>query len=416
MSGTSYSGAASNCPDSQGHSAQPSDRGNEFDSRADSESMIQSFSSHVTDGVDGPQTETSLLFLPNQVFSKDHAPSQCSLVSFVGMPPELTPLKRIAYLTHLFKDDAGYVRVVGALLAFLVKNALLGSVRDSWQNQLFDQRNNDTIHISSISFRNYCDVLNMSMENLRALHIFSEEIHPVGRGGMRGKEGDSFFGLMTQHVKTKSAALLLRSWLTFPSTDRKVIESRQSLVKLFLDPANRPFTIAIQSSMSGIPSVRSITHRMRRSLHGLSEWKRLDKASKAFLTIIDAVKEKVIQDRQFGASEIVQGILQIDENAIREVVSLIYSAIDFKESLVLGRSVVAEGYNDEIDELKRQYSSMYEFFDQVGEQEVQALRANPECPPVRWVRVIYEMHIGFPIIHRLKRFRNTVSTFGNQSV
>lgn len=213
------------------------------------------------------------------------------------MPHDLTPTKRITYLAHLFNDDSSFIRVVGALLAFLVKNKLLGSVRDHREQHL-SQQNADTIPISSISYRNYCDVIHMSMTTIRALHIFSDELHPIGRGGMRGKEGDSLYGLLTKHIKTKTAAQLLRSWLTYPSTNKQVIQSRQFLVSLFIDPANRPFTAAIQNAMSGIPSVRSIMLRLRRSLHSLSEWKGLDKASKSFLSIIDALKEKVLQDER----------------------------------------------------------------------------------------------------------------------
>lgn len=344
---------------------------------------------HVLTEDEGQDSDDSAVyFLPNSEFTVFKAKSSCALVSIIGMPDSLSPDERIAYLSHIFGDDLSFVRVVGALLSFVVQNGMLNTIG----------ANDDTIHISTISHRNYCDAMHISPTTMRALHVFHDEAHPIGRGSMRGKESRSLYGLLKSHVKTQSAQALLRSWIMHPTTDLKVIEERQFLVSCFLDRSNRSLTVALRDALKGVKNVPSILMRFHRVAAGLSEWKGLYGSAKAFISLLDALKSAIQQCEKLKDSPLIDKALGVRKADLQEVVSWIFSVVDFEESNATGRLIVSEGFSDEIDELKRSFCAMDDFLSSVGAQEYNRLTTHESCPSVSWLRVVYKLQIGFLIV------------------
>lgn len=352
---------------------------------------LSSHESMQTDPSSTPaQNESSIFFFPNVEFGIHKAKSLCALVSVGGMPNVLTPDERIAYLAHIFGDDTSFVRVVGGLLSFVVKNGVLNS----------GSRNDDIIHINSISYRNYCSVMKVSPVTLRALHVFSDDIHPVGRGGLRGKEGLSLYGLLKSCVRTPSGRLLLRSWLIYPSTDVSVIKERQFLVRCFLDRSNRALTVALRYALVGLKNVRSVIARIRRLAAGLGEWKGLYGCAKAFIAVMDALKVAVQQRPRLKLSPLIAKIISIREHDMREVVSWIDAVVDFEESMATGRLIVATSFSDEIDDLKRSYNGMDDFLTAISAQELKEMLERENCPKLTSLQVVYVPQVGFLVVLR----------------
>lgn len=339
---------------------------------------------------DQQQVESSIFYLANVEFNINKAKNMCALVSVGGMPTELIPDKRIAYLSHIFGNDTSFIRVVGGLLAFIVKNGVLSCMT----------RNDNMIDIHSISYRNYCGVMKISPVTLRALNVFSDDIHPVGRGGMRSKEGLSLYGLLQSRVKTGSARLLLRLWLIYPSTDLSVIKERQFLVGTFLDGSNRALTVGLRYALVSLKNVRNLIGRMRRVVAGLADWKGLYGCAKAFITVLEALKMGVQQSERLKNCALVAKILSVREPDLREVVSWIDAVVDFDESAITGRLIVASGFSEEIDDLKRSYNAMDDFLTKVSIQELKELVTKEGCPSVTSLQVVYVPQVGFLAVLR----------------
>lgn len=330
----------------------------------------------------------SVLFLPNNDFSLNKAKSICALISVANMPRFLLPDERLAFLSHIFGDDLVYTRVVGALLSFVVHQGVL----------IVANKNDDTIHITAITYRNYGDAMRISATTMRALSVFRDETHPIGHGGMHGKEGDSLYGLLKCHVKTQSARLLLRSWITYPSTSIKVIEERQFIVRCFLDASNRALAVALRDSLSGVKNVRNLMMRFHQVTAGLAEWKGLYDSAKSFVSLLEALKTASLQCDDLKGSPLIGKALDVRENDLQQVVSWIYSVVDFEESHATGRLIVAEGFSDEIDNLKRSFCAMDDFLTGIGAQEHSRLTGLPNFPFIRWLLVEYKLQIGFLIV------------------
>lgn len=328
------------------------------------------------------------------------------------MPANLTPPQRIAYLCHLFNGEVQYLRVVGALLAFLVQNAMLSTLHGQNEHGVMTQAD-DTIHVSSISYRDYCNTLHISAMTMRSLNVFNDESHPMSRGGLKGKEGDSLYAMMKRHVKSKPGTQLLRSWLTYPSTNKAVIEARQFLVQMLMDPINRSLIVAVQDALQGLPNVRSLMTKFRSLVTDLGDWKGLYKACTSFMSLLDTFKAAVRDEDALRKSELIRKLTEINEADINDVLSWIYSGIDVDESVAMGRLVVAQGLNEEVDKLKEQYAGMDEFLSRVGQQEYRKLISKETCPPLRWLQLIYDIQLGFLIVlpkdaveeHHVNRWR-----------
>lgn len=330
----------------------------------------------------------SVLFLPNIDFSLSKAKSSCALISVANMPCLLLPDERLAFLSHIFGDDLVYIRVVGALLSFVVHQAVLVTANKS----------DDTIHITAIFYRNYADAMRISATTMRALSVFRDEMHPIGCGGMRGKEGGSLYGLLKCHVKTQSARHLLRSWLTYPSTNIKVIEERQFIVRSFLDGSNRALAVALRDSLTGVKNVRNLIMRFHQVTAGLAEWKGLYDSAKSFISLLEALKTASLQRDDLMESPLIRKTLNIREDDLQQVVSWIYSVVDFDESQATGRLIVTEGFSEEIDNLKRSFCAMDDFLTGIGAQEHGRLTSLPNFPSIRWLLVEYKLQIGFLIV------------------
>lgn len=332
--------------------------------------------------------DSSIFFYPNVEFSTTKARSFCALVSVAGMPYVLTPDERIAYLSHVFGDDTNFIRVVGGLLSFIVKNGMLSR----------SSRNDDIIDINAISYRNYCGVMKISPVTLRALHVFSDDIHPVGRGGMAGKEGMSLYGLLKVHIKTHSAKLLLRSWLVYPSTDKTIIQGRQFLVGCLLDSANRSLTVALRHALVGLKDVRCVIARIRRMKAGLAEWKGLYGCARSFVAVLEALKVAVQQRGSLNQSALVKKVLSVCEQDLREVVNWIDAIVDFEESAATGRLIVATGFSEEIDDLKRSYNGMDDFLTAISSQELKKIVDTEGGPSITGLKVVYVPQVGFLVV------------------
>lgn len=333
--------------------------------------------------------DSFVFYIPNADFALPKAKAMCALLLVKGMPDTLTPDQRVAYLSHVFSDDVSFTRALGALLSFVVQNGIISHTLD---------RRDDTIHLDRIFYRDFCDVMHVPFSTLWALHVFNDEVHPLGRGGLKGKEALSLYGILKARVKTASARRLLRTWLCFPSSDVEQIKERQAVVSTFLSDSNRALLISLRTALTNVGSVQTAISNIRRVSATVADWKRLYSSTRAFVSIIEALRAAFTQRQQLTVSKLLRDTLNVSTAKLREVVGWIDSVVDFEESSLTGKLIIVPGFSEEIDSLKRTYSALDDYLTTVGEEVLQAMQEANDCPPIQTIKMAYEPSIGFLVV------------------
>lgn len=333
--------------------------------------------------------ESFVFYVPNADFALPKAKAMCALLLVKGMPDTLTPDQRVAYLSHIFSDDISFTRTLGALLSFVVQNGIISHTQN---------RRDDTIHLDRIFYRDFCDVMHVPFSTLWALHVFNDEVHPLGRGGLRGKEALSLYGILKARIKTASARRLLRTWLSFPSSDIQQINERQVVVRNFLSDSNRALLISLRTALANVGSVQTAISNIRRVSATVADWKRLYSSTRAFVSVIEALRAASTQRQQLTDSKLLRETLNVPTAKLREVVGWIDSIIDFEESVLTGRHIIVSGFSEEIDSLKRTYSALDDYLTTVGEEVLQVMQQADNCPRLQSIKMTYEPSIGFLVV------------------
>lgn len=345
---------------------------------------------HPVDDSSSPtgSAERQVTFLANNEFGLSKSTALCRFIKLRGMSASTIVDDRLAYLSHLLEEDDCILRAVGGLLSFIVQNGLLGSLGDD----------NESIQINAIRSKNYCNVLRVSPTSLRALQVFSQDAHPVKRGSIQAKEGLSLFGILQSHVKTASARKLLRTWLTFPSTSLNTIRERQCVVDALRKGSNSAVLLALKEALRGVKNIPAILSRFRKSISGPTDWKALYSSLKSFVVIQDTLKVFTQQNEELQQSQLLKKACSIVERDLRECLGWIDTVVDFEESTIAGRMVVAHGFSEEIDEMKRCYSGLDDFLTNVGAQEHRRLMEREEAPSFSSFHFTYQPQIGYLVV------------------
>jgi DNA mismatch repair protein MSH5 len=301
----------------------------------------------------------SIRYMPGSEVTIAKAAHQISLISLLGMPSGLSPRERLSSLSHVIDPDCeAAFRSVGGLLRFLLKEHILNSLEHS----------DDPICLNEIKMANFADVLHMSRGTMRALQVFQLDVHPLSHGSGKAKEGLSLFGVLS---KTRSAvgSRLLRSWLACPSTDVAIIHERQAFVKLLRSPTHDAVFTSLIDALRSIKNVPNILARLRNISASVADWQSLDKSARAFLAIIETLRTlRSIPELQ--GSCVFKRLALVDESGLRDTVLWISNVLDFPESKIAGRLVIADGFSDDIDSIRACYAGLDEFLTSVGVQEL----------------------------------------------
>lgn len=332
--------------------------------------------------------DTYVSFIPNAEFGARKAAELCSLIQIKCMPEGLSPVERLDFLYHITNGEDIVVRAIGGLLSFMIRNGVFGAVTTD----------SNLVQINKISYRNFFDVMRITAETLHVIRVFSNETHPVGHGSLKGKEGVSLFGLLKAHIKTVGARELLQTWLRYPSTSIEIIKERRFLVYLLRKNSNSALKMGICNGLRGVKNIPAILQRLRRHALGVSDWKALFSSLKAFIILMDTLKMAVAQDPEFGNSHIISQIGKVNEVELREAANCIDTTTDFEESAIVGRMVVAQGYSQQIDDLKRSYGALDDFLTEVGAQECRKLQNLEESLSIACVYLRYRPQVGFLVV------------------
>lgn len=335
-------------------------------------------------------SERMVSFLANSEFGLTKSTELCGFVNLRGTPEHLAPTERFAYLSHLLGEEECILRAVGGLLSFIVQNGVLGTLAAG--------NDNESITINAVRNHNFCDVTNISPTTLRALQVFSQDTHPVGRGSLTPKEGLSLFGILKSHVKTAAARKLLKVWLLYPSTDLETITQRQFVVEVLRRSPNSAVLQALKDALRGVKNAPGVLWRLKKIRGGINDWKRLFSSLKSYVIVIDTLKIAIQQNEDLVRSPLFAKAMTISESHLRECVSWIDAVVDFEESTASGKLVVAQGFSEEIDEMKRCLSGLDDFLTSVGVEEHAKFLEMEDPPCLNSLWFTYQPQIGYLVL------------------
>jgi DNA mismatch repair ATPase MutS len=311
------------------------------------------------------------------------ATQQISLISLLGMPQGMSPREKLSYLSHIIDPECEVAfRAVGGLLRFLTKEGVLKS----------HGGNEDLIFLNEIKMTSFADVLFMSQGTMRALQVFQLDPHPLSHGSGNAKEGLSLFGVLS---KTRSVVgnRLLRSWLESPSTNIATIHERQDLVNMLRSPAHDAVFECLKECLRSVKNVPNILVRLRNISATVTDWQSLNNSIRAFLSMIEIL-------RALGSAPSIQNsnmfrrLKLVDESSLRDSVQWISNVLDFPESKIAGRLVIAGGFSDDIDSIRACYAGLDDFLTSVSVQEVERLVRDTSLRIPR-LQICYLPQVGY---------------------
>lgn len=349
----------------------------------DAESEAQESNTDAPAGSTAPSTAavTQIRFLPGAAFSYPKASQNIALIALTGMPVDLTPREKLAYLSHRIDPEAeAAFRAVGGLLGFLLSEDIVNSL----------ERPDEPIKFHALRHANFASTMFMSRGTQRALQVFHLDAHPLGHGSGVSKEGLSLYGILGR-TRSPVGGRLMRTWISAPSTDRELIIERQEMVSVLRAPAHEAFLAALIDSLKSIKNIPSILTRLQTITAGLNDWQGLSKSGRAFIAMLDALHslESCIVTKKF--------LPFFDSPTIREAVKWITSILDFPESKAAGRLCVLPGFSEDIDDMRECYAGLDDFLTRIGVQEMNRLMEETSlCIPR--LQLVYLPQVGYLVV------------------
>lgn len=340
-----------------------------------------------TDHADVGHGRAPVRFVQGTEFSLPKAKQNISLINLLGMPEDLAPREKIAFLSHSIdlECEAAF-RAVGGLVGFLLEECIINTLEGP----------NEPVCFNSIRQHNFGNVVHMSRGTVRALQVFQLDAHPLGHGSGLSKEGLSLFGVLH---KTKSVigGRLLRAWISSPSTDIDVIHERQRLIASLRSPSQDAVFAALESGLRGVKNVPSILNNLRTASASVNDWQGLERSGRALLSLHDAISALRRSEPDLRTTTLFRRLKLVEMSQIRDAVKWISSVLDFAESKTAGRPVILYGFSDEIDQLRECYAGLDAYLTSIGVQEMGRI-ANENSLCIPRLQVVYLPQVGYLVL------------------
>eukprot|EP01038_Epipyxis_sp_PR26KG_P012141 gene12141-16255_t len=273
---------------------------------------------------------------------------------------------------------------------------------------------NGKVTINAVKQLPLQSVMRIDSASMKALQIFSEEIHPnVIRGVGKSKEGFSLFGLFdrTHSILGRNK---LRQWMNRPFSDINKILNRQKGVSLAIRANNRPIIEAITPLLRHFHDLPRLILRVKKVEANCTDWCKVHTSIISGLKIMDYLysfihnrpNETDLNDINY----IKELIEYLDVTLIKQFSVALDEAIDFNESGSEGYIIINRGFDSELDELRHVYDNLEECLIEAAHRVLDAV------PLLENVAVEYIPQVGYLVavhesnIHYLKF---SVSSNGN---
>ncbi|KAL2067305.1 hypothetical protein VTL71DRAFT_1729 [Oculimacula yallundae] len=252
--------------------------------------------------------------------------------------------------------------------------------------------------IRSIEMFSLSDMMFVNADTLASLQIIQTERHPnshmqgPNKSTSGAKESLSVFGLFFRLASTPQGKQRLRQIFLRPSMDLEVIEERLRTISTLLKPENGSPLDQIVRNLKMIKDVRSVMVHLHKGTGDKSgkgirkgAWANLQNFTYHSLQILAAISETNGSQNLAITAKMLEHIQCTRMAAIGTMVEEI---VDFEQSVEQHRTVVKQGYDEELDNMKRTYDGLDSMLTQV------AIHISSEVP--EWAAQYISNCIFFP--------------------
>ncbi|KAI9051038.1 hypothetical protein LZ554_005146 [Drepanopeziza brunnea f. sp. 'monogermtubi'] len=234
--------------------------------------------------------------------------------------------------------------------------------------------------IRTIEMFTLSDMMFVNVDTLASLQIIQSEIHPNSH--MQGpnnpssgaKESLSVYGLFSRLARTPQGKQKLRQLFLRPSTDLAVIEERLRTIAVLLLPENMPTMEKLSQSLKMIKDIRSVMVHLQKGISNTTgngssirrgAWANIQNFTFHVLRILEAIQEMAGNQTLAITTKM---LAEIQGARMNEIGTMITDVVDFQMSAEQHRTTVLQGFDAELDSIKRTYDSMDTFLTRVATQ------------------------------------------------
>lgn len=249
------------------------------------------------------------------------------------------------------------------------------------------------------------DMMFVNADTLASLQIIQSESHPnshmqgPNKSTSGAKESLSIYGLFCHLARTPQGKQKLRQFFLRPNTDLNVIKERLTTIGVLLRPDNESSLEKMSRGLRMIKDLRSVIIHLQKGNADIpggrpnamrkGPWANIQNFSFYILMILDALWELAGGKNLAIATKFFAGVQVANIKAIGEIIS---TTIDFQSSQVQHRTVVAQGVDADLDNMKRMYDGIGDLLTQVNAQIISEL---PEWASQYVSNCIFFPQLGF---------------------
>ncbi|CDO93269.1 unnamed protein product [Kluyveromyces dobzhanskii CBS 2104] len=159
----------------------------------------------------------------------------------------------------------------------------------------------------------------------------------------------SVFELLGNNCSTLGKDLI-KTWLTCPSSNKKVIQQRHKVIRTLIEDKNAILFDDLTNSLRQIPNVFSIVNELNKGIAKLPTWRKLISFCNKALDIIDIVHAIYNVSDDCVLFDTISN--DLDKNVLHHILMKTNSIIDLEASLAQEGIVVKENVFKELDEAR----------------------------------------------------------------
>ena len=279
-------------------------------------------------------------------------------------------------------DAPTEVRALGGLLAYL-------------RSTVFRLEQDQIVSVASINSSAQARYMRATPTALKALHVFSEERHPlIAKGYGQSKEGFSLYSLLNR-CDSKVGSKCLRQWMLRPLIAVEEIEMRQAGVELFMKPEMAQAVAEMRKHLSAVADVPSVLMRMHKCLAKPLDFLALNRSVDAGLKalgVLHGVAKTAAMPNPAHAYFIASVTAPADAGALEAVAKRIEETVDDELTKDANKVCIKDGFSADLDHAKQRFDELDDLLSRVG---LSIANRYPDAGPLN---VMFMPQVGFLVL------------------